>query len=377
MSKAMCSIEGLNLDHLLQKIHKNNIDLFDINKENDTNIIFCIKNSDLPKLVALLKDSCYNIKAVKKSGRTIVLKFLLNRIALFFGIVVFIVVSTFYGTAIRRITYLNDAENYSEVLAKVLKEQRVAVGSRNINTKELSAVILKTVPDFAYVNVYLDGVNLTVSAFTRDNNQSIDKSIDCNIVSEFDGVITRVIVLSGMAVVKIGDKVEKGQTLIKGIIGPEENSVKVLAIGEVYGITDIIYTEYFETVKNVPYRTGNYYTKTNLKLFGLTFPAKSEEAKNFVNFETEFFSDDLFANMILPFKRVREVCYEIDYQILMQDFEKVKSVIIAEAKAKAMELVGEDMAVENTSVTITDEIDKKIITIILNCEKKISIVKYN
>lgn len=377
MGKTFYSIEGLNLDYLIEKIHKSDIDLSDVNKESNKKLFFSVKNSDVNKLVALLKDSCYNISVEKTTGKPKVFKFLISRIGLIAGLLVFVIVAAVYGSAVRNITYLNDAVDYSEEINEVLAEENITAGSRGIDTKALSNKILSKISDFVFVSCNVEGVNLNISAFEKSNLSAINEKVDLDIVSAFDGVVTRIYVLSGTALVKSGDRVVKGQTLIEGIIGPQENSAKVLAVGEVYGIVDVVYTEYFDTVVNVPFRTGNYYTVNSLTLFNMSFPAKSENVSNFKNFEKEIFEDYLFYGMILPFKRVREVYYEVNYQSIERDFDKVSNIIIAEAKKKALLLVEEGLTVQDAKTDIKSLEGKKIITITLTCEKKMSVAKIN
>lgn len=377
MGKTKYSVEGLNLNYLLERIHKNQIDIYDIDKVSDKKIFFSVKNRDIPKLVALFKDSCYNIVTEKQTGSPKYFKFLLNRMALFIGIAIFLFVSVFYGSAIRSVKYLDDAISYSQTINQILDEENINLGSRNIDTKALSNKILAKVPDFVFVSVYIDGINLNISAVAKDNLSNIKQNVNADVISDFDGVVTKIYVLSGTPLVKAGDSVVKGQTLIKGTIGPEENSSNVLAIGEVFGLVDVVYTEYFETIIDVPFKTGEYYTVNRLTLFNMSFPAKSGEAKQFENFEKEVFTEYLFDGLIFPFKRIREVYYEIKYQQVERNFDKISKIVLGEAEKRALGMLDSNLTVQNSQVTVTDEENRKLITITLSCEKKMSITRFN
>ena len=75
-----------------------------------------------------------------------------------------------------------------------------------------------------------------------------DKNNNGDIVAMQDGVVTNIVVASGRAIVKSGDAVRKGQTLIKGEyqIGITENGeakfAPCRAVGEV--LADVSYSEY-------------------------------------------------------------------------------------------------------------------------------------
>jgi|GEM_PF-5302552 len=369
MGQTYYKVEGLNLNYLIEKIHKEKIDILNLIKKNDRVIEFSVKNSDKPALVALLKDLCYNVTVKKETGKPKVLGFLISRAVLFAGLIIFIFVAMFYGSEIRKVTYLKDAAKYAEKISEILQEENLK--SKNFNSRDLADKILNKIPQLVFASVFIDGVNLNILCIERDNTISQNENNAQDLISEYDGVITKMFVLSGTPMVKVGDTVIKGQVLIKASIGPEENSQKVLAIGEIYIRVDIVYSEYYDLVVNTPYRSGRTYTFTSLRLFGITFKSNANKKRNFANFEKEEYKEYLFENTILPIERIKEIYYEILYQKETRDFEKVKKIVIADILDRAKKQAQDSVILDNT-VQITEEENRKLITILLQCEKKIT-----
>ncbi|MCL1901941.1 MAG: sporulation protein YqfD, partial [Firmicutes bacterium] len=96
MGQTYFKVEGLNLNYLIDKVHKEKIDILNLVKKNDRVIEFSVKNRDKLALVALLKELCYNVTTLRETGKPKVLGFLVSRAALFAGLIVFIISAVFY-----------------------------------------------------------------------------------------------------------------------------------------------------------------------------------------------------------------------------------------------------------------------------------------
>ena len=370
MGQTYYKIEGLNLNYLIEKIHKEKIDILNLDKKSDRVIEFSIKNSDKPALVALLKDMCYNVAIKYQTGKPKILGFLISRAALFAGIIIFVFTAVFYSGAIRKITYHKDAHKYQTEISEILKEENL--NARNFDSQTLSDKILNAIPQLVFASVFVDGINLNILCIERDNIISQNENDAQDLISEYEGIITKMFVLSGTPMVKIGDMVTKGQVLIKASLGPDENNQKVLAIGEIFIQVNIVYSEYYDLIVDTPYRSGRVYTVTNFSLFGITFKSNTDKKHNFVNFEKQEYTEYLCENMLLPFIRIKEVYYEILYQRETRDFEKVKKIVIAQIQDRALKQIEKDAVVQDSTVQVTDKENRKLITITLQCEKKIT-----
>lgn len=149
----------------------------------------------------------------------------------------------------------------------------------------------------------IEGTNVIVKiAKAKEQPEIIDNNTYCDIVAKKSGIITKIIAQNGMAYVNVGDSVNKGDVLIKGIMEgkyTEPRKVHSLGIVEaevVYGKTkEVFFTE--EILKETGKKEKKYEIIFKDKLIKLY----TNESK-FENYETEKIkrSMKLFKNFYLP-----------------------------------------------------------------------------
>ena len=100
----------------------------------------------------------------------------------------------------------------SEEIIKQVNENGLKIGmpKYKINTKELINTIRLHRDDIAWIGIHIKGTNVTIEIVEADKKPDIiDENEYCNIISNKEGVITKVNVQNGTALVKEGDIVKK------------------------------------------------------------------------------------------------------------------------------------------------------------------------
>ncbi len=119
-----------------------------------------------------------------------------------------------------------------------LSDYGVGIGARwsELDTAEAERRILESYDKISWININRRGTVAYVTVKERGSGAHIDvKKSPCNIVAEQDCVIEEITVWSGIAAVKPGDTVKKGDLLISGVIPEELGGGFVAAEGEVFG----------------------------------------------------------------------------------------------------------------------------------------------
>jgi sporulation protein YqfD len=123
------------------------------------------------------------------------------------------------------------------VIEKALENVGVAPGvgwgSFKVSDKELE--LLESTPEIGWVNINRRGVVAYVTVKERNLKEDSSEPLYSNVVSAYDCVIEEITVTSGVAVVKAGDTVRRGDLLISGVIPAELGGGFVAARGEVCG----------------------------------------------------------------------------------------------------------------------------------------------
>lgn len=129
------------------------------------------------------------------------------------------------------------------------------VGSfwRSISRDKVESDVLSSSDRIGWINVNRRGTVAYVKVGEKNSTGELSSNNGySNIVASEDGVIEEISVKSGIAMVKAGDTVSKGQLLISGIIPEEKGGGFVKAEGEVIGR---IYREAAVTVNSVETET--------------------------------------------------------------------------------------------------------------------------
>ena len=155
----------------------------------------------------------------------------------------------------------------------------------------------------------------------------------CNIVSDKDGIVHKILVKSGQKLVNVGDVVTKGQTLISGYISSEENTGRL-----VHSDGEIILKTWYTNKVTVPYekdlvnKTGQKEIKYNLEIGNIKINLINSGTK-FEKYDTITVSNKLklFNKFELPIK-LTELIYE-ELEIDTVKYTKTQAENIAKLEA--------------------------------------------
>lgn len=120
---------------------------------------------------------------------------------------------------------------------------------------ELSRELTSLVPGLTWAGFHRTGTSITIQVVEADRPESKPLLSQRHLVSRTDAVVTEIYAEQGRPVVSRNTRVKKGDILISGVLGDEENRQLVVAKGEVMGLV------WHEYNLEVPLkRTGSAYT---------------------------------------------------------------------------------------------------------------------
>ena len=159
-----------------------------------------------------------------------------------------------------------------------------------------------------------------VSVYKKDEPQQIIDFGDCkSIFASCDGVVSRIVVVSGTPRVQVGDVVKKGQLLIENVRTFNDGSVEpVRAVGQVFADVSYHGSSVFDGYQTTLVKTGKSKKIFNLSLFGFCTNNKVDVFKN----QTQKVLTKTFCT--LPIKITTTVVFEVVEQKQKIEFEKEK-----------------------------------------------------
>ena len=208
---------------------------------------------DEQKFFAISRNMCYNVERIGYTGRFAFFKKLLKSAGAVFGAAAFITFVFLCDAVVGEIVYKGDAAAFRRQIVSVLKLNGVEIGKIcKADCSSLGEKIVISTDGISYATVTKSGRRIIVDVKSDEEKlDPIDVSKD-EILSPADGKILRLNVLSGIAVVKIGDEVKKGQPIISGQYVHDDKTIKTYALGEAVIETKFVY-EYESAGKGKQY----------------------------------------------------------------------------------------------------------------------------
>ncbi len=363
------NINGLNIEKLLNRLYGMGLPLYNVSRTQYKNLCFTVPSSCGKKVIAVLDKLCYNYTKAEQKGIFTLIKSALKRAGLIAGAALFALgafASAFFLYEIR--IYGCDRVDPLSVLKSVNEAGAEEKTFFRADSAKVERAIYSNFSLVAFVSAQYKGVVLYIKIVETENPPDVIDSTPKDLTASHRGKISKLLVYQGTPLVKAGDTVEKGQVIIGGYReSPDGSRIPVRAMGEAYGVVELVYTEVFERVKSIECRSGRSITEKHIEFAGMKFPISSADV--YPSCDTEINSSYIFKNNFLPARLITVTYYEKVRVTVTQDFEKVKKIITEEAEKKAATKAQKEGRITETITAVKDEGDIKYIITKVYVEK--------
>jgi similar to stage IV sporulation protein len=335
-------------------------------------LIFKTDIYSLKSLWAIQHKTGCTIELQRQAGLLVISRFLLKRKFLLAGffcfcLTLFILAGTVWSIEVEGIEELTQEQIMDSVEPLGLSRW---VRYRTLDLNEIEEKLYIQYPQIAWIAIDRSGTKITIRVVEKDYDPlQFGKPID--IVAEYDGIISEMMVLQGMAMVEPGMTVAKGDVLISGCTSDDgivnaAGSVKAIIYIEGYGEAAL------EEVERVA--TGVEKEVSFLHVGSVSI-ALSPREHGFVHFDvTE--NIRLIRGKILPIKLITLRYQELNLFIHYYTPEQAEELARERAMISAHSQVGEFSDVLKTEVKdITLENNIYRYKILLTIESNIGIEK--
>lgn len=204
----------------------------------------CIRLRDLKACRPYLKKSGVRLRILGRHGVPFFLERNRGRKLWAAGFVSFFLILWMLSRFVWGIEYVGNTRYTDDQLAHSLKEWGVSCGvlKSGISCEELEEALRAEYEGLTWVSVRLAGTKLTVHV--KENEVPMTREVPeeepCDLAASCAGTITRMIVRSGVPLVKAGDTVEEGQLLVSGTIPITDDAGTVVSEHRIHADADII-----------------------------------------------------------------------------------------------------------------------------------------
>lgn len=209
---ATISVEGYFIERFINICISKNVLLWNLKRKKSSFLFTNIAIKDFKKIRQIAKTTKCHVKIEKKKG----LPFLLHRYKkrkIFIGLLIAITLIIMgLSNFVWNIEIIGENSISKEELLNELNQYGLKTGilKTKVNTKEIINNIRLNRDDIAWVGMKIKGTNIIVEVVEADKKPDIvNENEYCNIVSDKEGVITKINVQNGTALVKVGDIVTK------------------------------------------------------------------------------------------------------------------------------------------------------------------------
>lgn len=354
------SIEGYYIERFINICGNEKITIWNLKRNKNVKLELNTGIKDLKKVAKIAKQTKCKMKIIKKKG----LPFLFNRYRkrkLFFVFLLVIIIGLgISSNFVWNIQIVEEDKESIENLYQDVVESGLEIGKMKskINTKDIINKVRLKRNDIAWMGIELKGTNAIVKVVKATAKPEIvDDNEYCNIVSDKQGIITKINAQNGTIAVKVGDTVNVGTTLINGWMEGKYTGLRyVHAKGEIQA--KVWHTKNKKILYNATEKTetGNIENKYQIKInnFEINLSKRLSKFKIYdtIVLENKF---KIFSDFYLPISLVKITNKEIK--------EEQKNYNVEQAK---------DLGIEQLQEELDNEIEdkSKVVNKIINTYEK-------
>lgn len=335
-------VEGFFVEKFINMCFAKRIFLWRLERKNSTTITARISINDFKLLPKIAKKTKCKVSLKEKRG----LPFLINKYKKrkIFAITLLVIALFIFGLTrfVWNVEIICDETIDKDEIYSILNECGIREGvliSKIDENKAINEIRLKR-DDISWVGIKIVGTNAKVQIVSStEKPEIVDKSQPCNIVSDKEGVITKILALSGTARVNVGDNVSPGTLLVEGVMeGKYTGNRYVRAEGEIFAKISYEKEETAELKQEYYIDTGSIKNKYSLKInnFKINFNKGLPKFKNYDTIEA-CKKLKLFSNFYIPIELVKTTYKETKLGYKEYTIEELSNELQIKLKQELLE----------------------------------------
>lgn len=319
---------------------RHGICMWHIRRLNDQTVALHMYVRDLHKLRPILRKTHVRLRICGRRG----LPFIVRRYRMrkmFVAVAMISIAAAFYlSTKIWKIEFVGNSSISEETLLCYLQDKQIAYGTSRaaIDNDALELSLRQDFDSIIWASVYEEGTKLVVciqEKIASDRSAGTAGNTPMDIVANKDAQIISIITRKGVANVKTGDRVSRGDILVSGrqTILDDRAEVKQyyyeVADADVIGKVSYDYEDWIAADRVVAKRTGRKHVRYFLRMGScqLTTPAICADFENAVKIE-QLHQICLFDHFYLPAYVGSKTEYEEERTLEKVDLHDAKSIAI-------------------------------------------------
>lgn len=222
------SIRGSRSERLINLSINQGIILRDIRRFDNT-AYMKVDIEGFKKLRPLARRTRCRVKIEKKAGIPFFIYRLTIRKGFVAGAVMFVFLLYLLSSFVWFVEIVGTEETDSQEISEISGELGLKPGAfkNTLDLEKISNEIVLRSPDISWAGIEITGTRAKVEIVKKVKGSAPGEEEYSHIIASKDGLITDIMVISGMAEAAVGDTVTIGQILISGILRPDISEFEV------------------------------------------------------------------------------------------------------------------------------------------------------
>ncbi|PLS01192.1 sporulation protein YqfD [Neobacillus cucumis] len=233
-------VSGKGLERFLNALTKNGLHIWNVKRHGTETITFKMRVQDALKIRRFARKSDCKISFLQRSGLPFLLKRLWKNSGFMLGAAAFLFIILLLSNMVWGIEIKGAKPATEYQIRKELDKMGVKIGKVQFfveNVEGIQRQLTNNIGALTWVGVELKGTTYHLQVVEKNEPKKPEHLSPQNLIAKKKAIIVKMFVESGQKVVDINDHVEKGQLLVSGAFGQEENPEVTAAKGEVWGET--------------------------------------------------------------------------------------------------------------------------------------------
>jgi len=308
------NIEGRGTERFLNDCMRESIVIWKVKRSKNNSLSFFIRLQDVHALRSVVRKNECKCRFERRAGFPFLIRKSWKNSGFVLGLLAFFVVIFVLSNMIWGIKVEGASPETEHIIKKELARIGVKTGKLQFfveNPDDIQKSLTDNIEQITWVGVELMGTTYHLKVVEKNQPEEEELVSPRNIVAEKEAVIKKMFVEQGQPLTTLNEHVTKGQVLVSGLIGKEEDQKKVPAKAEIYGET------WYKTTITIPLNTtfqvltGDTKDKHFLQIGNFRIPIWGFGKNTYKTFEVE---DDVyhlkFLNFTLPIAYANETYLE-------------------------------------------------------------------
>ena len=349
--KMKYDLTGYNIDNLLKTLYNKKIVLKNVNRDSHNHITFELLDGQVKKAQKYIAN--FKIKQTPSFFKRLP-KLILANLGLVIAIFVGCVFYLFSNNYIWQICIFGTKDLTQNDVLQVLNQNGVKIGKLNVKSaKEIETILLENYDKIAQVSVIKQGTAIVINLSEKlvYNATTFEP-----IKAKFNGIITKINLITGTTNIKVGDYVNAGDDLILPFnLDKSGNKISVKPMAEIEAKMFVVGTAQIAKTETVLLRSGKSQICYDYSLFNKhIFFGKNKNS--FALFENVSYNEIISG--LVPLKRKVNCFYELVPTEITHDLEEERQNLLDLSQTRAEQQLKPNFAVVDTQQTTQLVADK-------------------